>query len=131
MWTEKMSWGEIPTGFTKINDDRGNRLVVLQERSSHIDFSICRTGDGDLQQGYHGRAPMRTRKLPDGATVLPGSYQHGGFLRAITGEWFSSWPPRPFRELTITEELRRIGRRTVEVYAECVRRSLGSFDRRW
>ena len=126
-----MSWGEIPTGFTKINDDRGNRLVVLQERSSHIDFSICRTGDGDLQQGYHGRAPMRTRKLPDGATVLIRSYQHGGFFRAITGEWFFSWPPRPFRELTITEELRRRGLRTVEVYAACVSTSLGPFYRGW
>src|SRR4030095_17038982 len=102
MWPEKMSWGDILAGFTKINDDRGNRLVVLQERSSHIDFSICRTGDGDLKErGYYGRAPMRIRKLPDGATVLIRSYQHGGFFRAITGEWVFSSPPRPLRAVAL------------------------------
>ena len=132
MLTEKMSWGEIPEGFTKIADGRGNRLVVRQERAADIDFSICASDPGDVREcDYHGRAAIRAKKLPDGETALIRSYRHGGFFRALTGEWFFTWPPRPFRELTVTEELRRRGLRTVEVYAACVSRALGPFYRGW
>lgn len=132
MLTEKMSWGEIPEGFTKIADGRGNRLVVRQERAADIDFSICGSDPGDVREcDFHGRAAIRAKKLPDGETALIRSYRHGGFFRALTGEWFFTWPPRPFRELTITEELRRRGLRTVEVYAACVSRASGPFYRGW
>jgi 3-deoxy-D-manno-octulosonic acid kinase len=125
-------WGEIPPGFTKITDHRGNQLVVRQERASHIDFSIC-ADDGNHAQlsGYEGRAPIRARTLPDGETALIRSYRHGGLLRALTGEWFFTWPPRPFRELAITEELRRRNVRTVEVLAACVSHGAGPFYRGW
>jgi 3-deoxy-D-manno-octulosonic acid kinase len=45
--------------------------------------------------------------------------------------WFFTWPPRPFRELAVTEELRRRGLRTVEVCAACVSRPAGPFYRGW
>jgi serine/threonine protein kinase len=44
---------------------------------------------------------------------------------------FVTWPPRPFRELVVTEEVRRRGIPTVEVYAACVERSWGPFYRGW
>ena len=59
------------------------------------------------------------------------AYRHGGFFRNIATTWFFTWPPRPFRELVLTEELRRRGLRTVEVYAACVNRPAGPFYRGW
>src|SRR5262245_6790896 len=132
MLTDTMSWGEIPQGFIKITDVQGNRFIVRQERAAQIDFSMCRSEAAAAQASeYRGRAPIKAKKLPDGETALIRSYRHGGILRVLTGEWFFTWPPRPFRELTITEELRRRGLRTVEVYAACVSRSLGPFYRGW
>jgi 3-deoxy-D-manno-octulosonic acid kinase len=124
-------WGDIPPGFNKITDPRGYHLVVRQDRAGQIDFSVCCAGGGDQPSRYQGRAPIRARILPDGETALIRSYCHGGLLRALTGEWFFTWPARPFRELAITEELRRRGVRTVEVFAACVRRGGGPFYRGW
>ena len=59
------------------------------------------------------------------------AYRHGGFFRNVATTWFFTWPPRPFRELVLTEELRRRGLRTVEVYAACVSRPAGPFYRGW
>jgi len=81
--------------------------------------------------GYYGRGDMRSVQLTDGTTALFRRYRHGGMLRSITGKWFFSWPPRPFRELTVTEELRRRGFPTVEVYAACVGKIAGPFYRGW
>src|SRR5262249_41360045 len=44
---------------------------------------------------------------------------------------FFTWPPRPFRELVITEEVRRRGIPTAEVLAACIRRISGPFYRGW
>jgi serine/threonine protein kinase len=52
-------------------------------------------------------------------------------LRRWSGGAFCSWPPRPFRELAITEEIRRRGIPTVEVYGACVERICGPFYRGW
>jgi len=133
MLTESMIWGAVPEGFAKITDGRGNRLIVRQGREAAIDFSICSEDDRGHKQDchYYGRGALKAVKLPDGETALVRNYRHGGFLRAFTGSWFFTWPPRPFRELAITEELRRRGLRTVEVYAACVSRASGPFYRGW
>ena len=126
MLTENMIWGAIPDGFSKITDCRGIRLVVREDRAGEIDASICREDRGEAYDyRYHGRSPLRAIRLRDGETALIRSYRHGGFLRAVTGACFVTWPPRPFRELTITEELRRRGLRTVEVYAAGVEQIYG------
>jgi hypothetical protein len=132
MLTENLTWGALPEGFTRITDGRGHRLIVRQDRMADIDCSVC-SDDPDPQEdsGYHGRSALRALTLPDGDTALIRRYEHGGFFRALTGAWFFSWPPRPFRELAITEELRRRGLRTVEVYAACVGPTKGPFYRGW
>lgn len=130
MLTENLTWGALPEGFTKITDGRGHRLIVRQDRMADIDCSICRD-DPLADCGYRGRSALRALTLSDGETALIRRYQHGGFFRALTGAWFFSWPPRPFRELAITEELRRRGLRTVEVYAACVGPTKGPFYRGW
>jgi hypothetical protein len=126
MLTENMAWGVIPDGFRKVTDARGNRLVVREDRAGEIDTSICTAESESAEEyRYHGRSPLKVIRLRDGETALIRPYRHGGFFRGLTRSWFVTWPPRPFRELAITEELRRRGLRTVEVYAACVRRVCG------
>jgi serine/threonine protein kinase len=130
MLTEKALWGVPPDGFRKLTDGRGNRLIVREDRAGEIDFSICRNDRGGAPDyRYHGRSPIEAVRLRDGDTALVRPYRHGGLLRAFTRDCFFSRPPRPFRELAITEELRRRGLRTVEVYAACVQRVCGPFYR--
>ena len=130
MLSENRVWGAIPDGFTKLTDKAGVRLVVRQDRLGEIDTSICRAEDfGAATREYHGRSALRAIRLRDGETALIRDYRHGGFFRALTRAWFFTWPPRPFRELAITEELRRRGLRTVEVYAACVQRAGGPLYR--
>jgi 3-deoxy-D-manno-octulosonic acid kinase len=129
MLTEARVWGVVPDGFKRVSDGRRIHLVVRDDRASEIDLDICRDTAGSRNSGHQGRAPLKALRLRDGETALIRSYRHGGLLRALTGACFASWPPRPFRELTITEELRRRGFPTVEVYAAGVERIGGPFYR--
>lgn len=125
---EKTIWGVVPNGFRKVADGRGSRLVVREDRAAEIDFTVCRDDQrGAREFRYHGRSPLEAIRLRDGNTALVRRYRHGGLLRGFTKGCFFSWPPRPFRELAITEELRRRGLRTVEVYAACVQSIGGPF----
>jgi hypothetical protein len=132
MPSDNMTWGAVPAGFSKIADDRGNRLIVRQDRQNVIDLSVCTATIGiqnDIR--YEGRGPLRAIRLTGGDTALVRPYRHGGLFRHLSQDCFFSWPPRPFRELSITEELRRRGIRTVEVYAACVSRVCGPVYRGW
>lgn len=133
MYSDKWIWGEVPQGFDKITDARGRRLVVRHDRSAHIDFALCETNSNGAvkESSYSGRGRLRSITLPDGDSALIRAYRHGGVFRGLTRHWFFSWPPRPFRELVVTEELRRRGLRTLEVYAACVSRPVGPFYRGW
>jgi hypothetical protein len=132
MFPEKLTWGAIPDGFKKLTDSNGIRWIVRRDREHEIDFSICQSDNNrSAESVYRGRGAMRIFRLSDGETALVRPYRHGGLLRAATGPWFFSWPPRPFRELSITEELRRRRLRTVEVYAACVRPGPRPFYRGW
>jgi 3-deoxy-D-manno-octulosonic acid kinase len=127
MLTEKMIWGVIPDGFKKVTERGGNFLVVRKDRAGEINARICRDAIPDAR--YRGRSSLRAICLQDGNVALVRNYQHGGLLGRLTRQWFFTWPPRPFRELAITEELRRRGLRTVEVYAAGVQRVCGPFYR--
>lgn len=132
MFSESTIWGAIPDGFEKLSDSRGNRLVVRSDRRGEIQLSTCKNIERQGEPArLQGRGDMRSMKLSDGTTALFRRYHHGGLLRSLTGKWFFSWPPRPFRELTVTEELRRRGFPTVEVYAACVEKIAGPFYRGW
>lgn len=114
-------WGEIPAGFTKITDEHRGRLLVRQDQEGVITISLCRNvAVEERPSQFAGRAKLRSLRLHNGETALIRSYRHGGLFRLITGGYFFTWPPRPFRELGITEELRRRGIPTVEVYAACI-----------
>ena len=132
MPSDNLTWGAVPAGFSKIADKHGNRMIVRQDRQDVIDLSVCADASrGHNDARYQGRGPLRAINLADGDTALIRTYRHGGLLRHLTGDCFFTWPPRPFRELSITEELRRRGIRTVEVYGACVSPVCGPVYRGW
>ena len=132
MLTEAWAWGVIPRGFKKITDESGGRLVVRLDQESRINFALCREQDeSGISSRFEGRAKLRAVRLENGQVALIREYRHGGVLRGLTGNLFFSWPPRPFRELAITEELRRRGVPTVEVYAACITQVVGPVYRGW
>ena len=125
-------WGEIPSGFTRMTDERRRRLVVredLQERLSITAF--VGEGENETPSELQGREPLRAVTLDTGETALIRTYHHGGIFRLFTRRIFFSWPPRPFRELAVTEELRRRGVPTVAVCGACVEPVGGPFYRGW
>ncbi len=124
-------WGEIPQGFTKVRAGRGRWLVVRSDKADSITAAVCRSQGRDEVSRFEGRGRLRALVLPSGDTALIRAYRHGGLLRACTGDIFFSWPPRPFRELTITEEIRRRGISAVEAYGAYVEQVWGPFYRGW
>lgn len=125
-------WGEVPEGFKKIVAAGGSRLILRSDRDGALGArSWHECGDGAELTGLHGRARLRSLRLDNGERVLLRRYRHGGALRGLTGDFFFTWPPRPFRELIVTEELRRRGIPTVEVYGACVEPVWGPFYRGW
>jgi serine/threonine protein kinase len=130
MLPDQLTWGAVPDGFAKWSDGNGGRMIVRRGREHEIDIAICLAPNGQSEiSRYQGRGALRTIHLSDGATALVRQYRHGGTLRGLTGQWFFTWPPRPFRELSLTEELRRRGVPTVEVLAACAVGGLGPFYR--
>ncbi len=128
---EQTIWGEIPQGFTKIKASRHRWLVVRDDKVDSITADVCRPNSRDRTSPLEGRGRLRAFILANGDTALIRAYRHGGLLRACSGDIFFSWPPRPFRELTVTEEVRRRGIPTVETYAACVEQLWGPFYRGW
>lgn len=132
MLSEDMTWGALPANFRKISDGNGTRMVLRKDCPREIDFDLFRDEPVRREESqYHGRGALSAIRLSGGESALIRQNYHGGILRGLTGPWFFTWPPRPFRELIITEELRRRGVRTVDVYAACVRPGLGPFYRGW
>ena len=125
-------WGNIPPGFIKLVDARGCRLILRGDQQGVLAAGSWHdSAMGGDSTGLQGRGPLRRVKLPNGDVALLRRYHHGGAFRRLTGGVYFTWPPRPFRELIITEELRRRGMPTVEVYGACVEPVWGPFYRGW
>src|SRR5436309_15610602 len=108
MLKDSRIWGEVPPGFKRIVDDRGTRLVVRHDQEPLISIATCRDISAQAEpRRFEGREKLRSLQLTGGQTALIPTYRHGGLLRLICGRLFFSWPPRPFRALAISEELRR------------------------
>jgi tRNA A-37 threonylcarbamoyl transferase component Bud32 len=127
-------WGVIPPGFKRMVDGRGGLMVVREDMEPYLTIEQCTMPKGNSAEPslvLQGRGRLNTLGLPNGDTALVRPYRHGGILRHLTGDIFVTWPPRPFRELAVTEEIGRRGIPTVEVYGACVRRMCGPFYRGW
>ena len=132
MSAQHRTWGAAPDGFNKVVAEPSRRLLLRADVADELEREMC-TGShhsGELSR-FAGRESLKAISLKSGENALIRTYHHGGLLRWITGKTFFSWPPRPFRELAITEELRRRGLPTIEVYAACVEITFGPFYRGW
>jgi 3-deoxy-D-manno-octulosonic acid kinase len=132
MVNDSRIWGVVPPGFKKIVDARGVRLLVRDDQEPFISIAMCHDSSAREEPGpLEGREKLRSVRLPGGESALIRTYRHGGIFRHMTGRVFFTWPPRPFRELSITEELRRRGIATVEVYGACMEPIWGPLYRGW
>ena len=123
-----ISWGEIPEGFDKIRSG-GRMALVRADMAAHLDLQQLWNTAAE-ESGVFGRGELGVLRL-DGGDALVRRYRHGGALRALTGDFFLTWPPRPFRELALTEAARRRGVPTVEVLAAIVESVAGPVYRGW
>ena len=125
-------WGEVPEGFKKIVAEGGSRLILRGDLDGALGArSWQECGAGAEPTRLQGRGSLQSLRLANGERALLRRYRHGGALRGLTGDIFFTWPPRPFHELAVTEELRRRGVPTVEVYGACVEPVWGPFYCGW
>jgi tRNA A-37 threonylcarbamoyl transferase component Bud32 len=122
-------WGNIPEGFKKIQSN-GRVGLVRAGMESSLDLSNLSRAKS-AESGFRGRGMLDVCDLYDGGAALIRRYRHGGALRGLTGDFFFTWPPRPFRELASTEEARRRGVSTVEPLAALIEPVAGIFYRGW
>lgn len=129
MLSPDILWGKVPEGFKRVQN--GGRLALVRtDMENSLDLTNFSHPQSE-QSGFHGRGKLGTRDLGDGGAALIRRYHHGGALRALTGDLFFTWPPRPFHELAVTEEARRRGVSTVEPLAALVEPLAGIFYRGW
>jgi tRNA A-37 threonylcarbamoyl transferase component Bud32 len=134
MTSRDWAWGVVPPGFKRVIDGREGLMIVREDVAKFITIEECtKSNDSDDHEAglFQGRGRLRALELRNGDAALIRPYRHGGLLRHLLNGIFFTWPPRPFRELAITEEVRRRGIPTAEVFAACVRRIWGPFYRGW
>ena len=134
MASRDWAWGVVPSGFKRVSDGRAGLMIVREDVENFITIGECTKSIDyhDHEAGlFQGRGRLRTLELSNGDAALIRPYRHGGLFRHLLQGVFFTWPPRPFRELVITEEVRRRGIPTAEVFAACVRRIWGPFYRGW
>lgn len=124
-------WGSVPEGFCQIENGRHRAIVRIGLDALFSTNGLAVAPTAAQTSEYQGRAPLRAVRLPDGNNCLVRTYLHGGALRFFTRRLFFTWPPRPFRELAITVELRRRGLPTVEPCGAGVEKLPGPFYRGW
>jgi Lipopolysaccharide kinase (Kdo/WaaP) family len=130
--TRAVLWGEIPAGFKTIRNGHGRMLLVRGDMEAELEMDkVTRQESPGSDSRLEGRGALGVLRLADGGEALVRRYRHGGALRALTGDCFFTWPPRPFRELALTYEARRRGVRAAEPLAALVETFAGPFYRGW
>lgn len=125
-------WGEVPAGFKTIRNGHGRMLLVRGDMEADLAVErLTREESPDTAGRLEGRGALGVLRLADGGEALVRRYRHGGALRALTGDCFFTWPPRPFRELALTHEARRRGVPAAEPLAALVETFAGPFYRGW
>lgn len=130
---QQWAWGHTPAGFKRVLMDRTQMIVVREGLETFLvpEKFLSQTGSGKESSAFYGRGRLGLVRLDNGETALVRAYRHGGVLRRFLGYLFFTWPPRPFKELALTEEARRRGIPTLEILAAWVKRAGGPFYRGW
>jgi 3-deoxy-D-manno-octulosonic acid kinase len=125
-------WGDLPRDFERLT--AGERVTAVRaDAAADVNFKELlhgRSNGGEVSR-FRGRARLAVLRMENGAGALIRRYRHGGVLRYFTGDIFVTWPPRPFKELAVTEEARRRGVPTVEILAAGIDRVWGPLYRGW
>ncbi|MGH7833485.1 MAG: lipopolysaccharide kinase InaA family protein [Candidatus Binatia bacterium] len=130
-WLQNRLWGETPEGFERFFQDRNHIVMVRRTLKDSSALREMWAVDAADESAYHGRSKLRSVAIAAGEKALVRGYRRGGVPRYLTADLFFTWPPRPFRELCITEAARRRGVPTLEVLGACVERTRGPFYRGW
>jgi tRNA A-37 threonylcarbamoyl transferase component Bud32 len=130
---QKWLWGDVPAGFKKLYVDRTQMMVVREGAEPYLnpEMFVTRRGREEEAGPFQGRGNLTFLRLGNGQSALVRQYHHGGLLRHLTGELFFTWPPRPFKELALTEEARLRGIPTLEIMGAYAERVWGPFYRGW
>ncbi len=126
-------WGELPDGFKRVDSPPARIAVVRRDLAALIPLTaLFAQGETMPEESrFVGRARLCLVRLANGEEVLLRPYRHGGLLRGLTRGIFWTWPPRPLRELAVTEAARLRGVPTSEIVAALVERVAGPLYRGW
>lgn len=126
-------WGDVPAGFQRFSPNPRQMVLVREGLERCLDPSgfFAQRDKARGVSSFHGRGRLRFFHLDNGETALVRTYHHGGIFRHLTGDFFFTWPPRPFKEVAVTAEVSRRGVPTLEVLGAWVERVGGPFYRGW
>lgn len=93
-------------------------------------LEAVRAGTAGGEEVASGRGGARRMTLPGGKVVYVRHYLRGGLMRFVVKDLFLLRPPRPVRELEVTEAARAAGCRVPIVHAVAVEES-GPWYRGW
>jgi hypothetical protein len=134
MMTSTWLWGELPEAFKRVDLLPPARIAVVRrdvEASISVDALFAQGETMSEDSRFVGRARLGLVRLANGEEALLRPYRHGGLLRGLTRGLFWTWPPRPLKELAVTEAARRRGVATAEIVAALVERVIGPLYRGW
>jgi hypothetical protein len=117
------SFTYLQRGATEALIRKGCEEVLLPDGERYVERLLPRllSSARDVML-YRGRGLAVSFPVPGlGDRVVVRHYRHGGWLACLTGDFFWTRPPRPFLELAVSEEARRLGVPTPEVMAVVVR----------
>jgi len=107
---------DLPSGYF-VDESPGGILAL------HVDHArgVHAAGYGPAQDGSLTRSELSGRRplyelQSDGERLVVRRFSHGGLMRWVTGERYLD-PERPFRELVLSDSLRRAGIDTPQVVA--------------
>lgn len=121
---------QLPDGYVDL--DRGSVRIVATRLALHemVDLLEHRHDPIPPAEVAGGRGGTRRIALAGGKTVYLRHYLRGGAMRRLSRDRYLLRPPRPLRELIVTEWARACGCPVPTVAAVCVEEA-GLFYRGW
>lgn len=130
---ERWIYGYTPPGFKRMRSGRCQVGILREDVQRYFSFEKLKaeTASDQLASEFFGRGRLKYFHIDNGESVLVRTYRRGGLVRRLTKGLYFSWPPRPFKELAVTEEVRRRGIPTLEILGAGIEKSRGVFYRGW